>query len=134
MGENTGLAFDDLTVGFRLGAHTEAVDEHLLGQWRTLYPWDVSARGEAPCGIAMPLIMRAYMQVVTPRPPGNIHAEQALEMLGPLRLGRRVTTSLSCVNKYLRNGRRFVEFAAEITDAQDHEPLVRARLKLIWAK
>ncbi len=134
MGKKTTLAFDDLKVGSHLGSYTEAIDGHLLEQWRALYPWDLSTKDEAPCSVAMALIMRAYMQVVTPRPPGNIHAEQLLEMLSPLKLGRHVTTRLSCVEKYLRHDRRFIEFAAEITDEESHEPLVRARLKLIWAK
>lgn len=74
------------------------------------------------------------MKVIAHRPPGNIHAEQALELLHPLKMNRSVTTDLSCVGKYLRNDYRFVEFSADVTDAHDHTPLARARLKLIWAR
>ncbi len=123
-------AFEPDTV---LGSFTETPDHKTLQLWQQLYPMDPAAAGQLPRGMATVLLMRAYMHVVAPRPPGNIHAGQQLEMTALPRLNERVTTQVRCVGKQLRKGRRFVELAAQ-AHGDGGRPLFSGRLKLIWAE
>ena len=74
------ITFDDFRPGANMGHATDVVDEHILDLWKQLYPWDTVAAGELPPGLATVLLMRAYMRILTPRPPGNIHARQRMEL------------------------------------------------------
>jgi hypothetical protein len=126
------LTFDAFTPGASMGSATEVIDERVLGLWRRLYPWDAATEGELPPGMATVLLMRAYMRILTPRPPGNIHARQHMELISPARLGEEVTTSMVCAGKELKRERRYVEMASRSTGA-DARLLFTGRMSLIWA-
>lgn len=126
------LTFDRFEPGAPLGAHTEAVDERMLGHWRSLYPWDAPAGDALPPGIATVLLMRAYMQALSPRPPGNVHARQSLSLTAAPRAGESVTTAFTCAGKELRRERRYVEVDARAT-GDGGRPLFAGRMTLIWA-
>ena len=91
-GENTDasgqepavLTFDRFVVGKSYGSLTEAPDDALVGHWRRLYPQDDFPPDCAPPAIATVLMMRAYMHLLSPRPPGNIHARQQMTLDGRL--------------------------------------------------
>lgn len=126
------LTFDRFEPGARLGAHTEAIDERILGHWCRLYPWDAPADDRVPPGLATVLLMRAYMQALSPRPPGNVHARQTLSLSALPRRGESVTTSFTCAGKELRRERRYVEVDARAT-GDGGRPLFTGRMTLIWA-
>jgi acyl dehydratase len=126
------LLFDSFVPGAVMGSSSERVEPALLDKWLELYPWDVPAAGEAPAGVATVLLMRAYMRVVAPRPPGNIHARQRFEYIAPARLGEEVTTEITCTGKELRKERRFVELATRSAGEGGRE-LFRGNMTLIWA-
>ena len=126
------LRFDTLEPGRVLGTHVEVAGAALLGRWSALYPDDAFAPGETPAGLANVLVMRAYLAVVQPRPPGNVHAGLSITRLAPIPAGARTHTTVTCVGRHERSGRRFVEFSAQ-TRSDDGSSLVEARLTLIWA-
>lgn len=126
------LTFDRFQPGAAMGAHTEAIDERILGHWRRLYPWDAPTGDALPPGIATVLLMRAYMQALSPRPPGNVHARQSLSLTAAPRLGESVTTAFTCVGKELRRERRYVEVDAVAT-GDGGRALFSGRMTLIWA-
>jgi hypothetical protein len=126
------LTFDRFEPGAALGSHTESVDAGMLGHWRTLYPWDAPAGDALPAGLATVLLMRAYMQVLSPRPPGNVHARQTLALSALPRPGEPVTTAFTCASKALRRERRYVEVDARAT-GDGGRPLFAGRMTLIWA-
>ena len=126
------LLFDAFRPGADMGAATERVDAALLARWRELYPWDEPAPREAPAAVATVLIMRAYMKVIAPRPPGNIHARQRTELAALPRLGEEVTTRFRCSGKELRKERRYVQLATRST-GEAGRLLFTSAMTLIWA-
>ncbi|MGH6883699.1 MaoC family dehydratase [Hypericibacter sp.] len=65
-------------------------------------------------GLAVALMMRAYMRLMPERPPGSIHASQKLRLGVPLAAGDRVTVALRCAEKERRKERGWVRFETEI--------------------
>jgi hypothetical protein len=127
------LLFDGFRPGAVMGRTTERVDDKLLALWRELYPWDEAPPGGLPAGVATVLVMRAYMKVLAPRPPGNIHARQRLELAVLPQVGEEVTTELRCTGKELRKERRYVDVETCSTGA-DGRALFNGAMTLIWAK
>jgi hypothetical protein len=65
-------------------------------------------------GLAVALMMRAYMRLMPERPPGSVHASQKLRLGVPLAAGDRVTVELRCLEKERRTERGWVRFETEI--------------------
>lgn len=128
----TVLLFDGFSPGKAMGSASERVEPKLVEQWLQLYPWDVPPADEAPAGVLTVLLIRAYMRVLSPRPPGNIHARQRIEVVAPVRLGEEVTTEFTCTGKELRKERRYVDVATRSTGEGGRE-LSRGTMTLIWA-
>ena len=126
------LTFDSFQPGASMGRFAEAIDAGTLAAWRQLYPWDAAPEGELPRGFATVLLMRAYMRILRPRPPGNIHARQQLELLEGIALGEEVTTELVCAAKELKRERRYVELACRAS-GNAGRPLFEGRMSIIWA-
>ena len=126
------LIFDAFEPGRIYGAHTETVGAALLERWARLYPWDRGSPESVPTAIATVLVMRAYMTVLQPRPPGNVHAGMAMRLIAPVPPGARVTTEITCIGKHEKSGRRFVEFVARSVTGES-APATEATLRLIWA-
>ena len=126
------LTFERFAPGKSLGECTERVSADALRRWSLLYPGDPSPPGEVPDGMAMVMLMRAYMRTLAPRPPGNVHARQRLRLLSPLRPGEAVTTAFVCAGKALRRERRYVEVDVRAA-GEDGRPVFDARMTLIWA-
>lgn len=126
------LLFDGFQPGAVMGRASERVDAALLGLWQQLYPSSGPDAGEMPEGVATVLIMRAYMKVLAPRPPGNIHARQRVELTALPRLEEEVTTEIRCTGKRMHKERRYVEVASRSTGAGGRE-LFNGAMTLIWA-
>ncbi len=128
------LLWDGFSPGTSLGSTSETIDDALAGQWRAVYgaapggPHD----GTLPHALVQVLVMRAFLRVVAPRPPGNVHAGIELTIERSPQPGDTVTTALECVGKSLRKGRRFVDLGFATTCARG--PLARGRLTLIWSR
>jgi len=126
------LLFDGFLPGAEMGRASERVDAALLGLWTRLYPWDVPPPGEVPAGLTTVLLMRAYMRILAPRPPGNIHARQRVELVATPRLDEAVETAIRCTGKQLRKERRYVEVATRST-GEGGRLLFNGAMTLIWA-
>lgn len=126
------LTFDRFVVGGAFGPSTETPDPALISTWRRLYPDDQIPEGCFPPGMATVLMMRAYMHLLAPRPPGNIHAGQKMVLGDPVRIGDSVTTRIVCTDKAMRRDRRFVTVRATGMN-QDGRVCFEGDLTLIWA-
>lgn len=129
---NDLLTFERFVPGASLGSCTERVEEGALRHWARLYPWDAAVDDEAPAGMATVILMRAYMRTLSPRPPGNVHARQTLQLLSPLRAGEAITTAFECAGKELRRERRYVDVDVSAT-GEDGRAVFSGRMTLIWA-
>lgn len=126
------LTFDRFVVGGSFGPSTETPDPALIAAWRRLYPGDQFPDGCFPRAMATVLMMRAYMQLLAPRPPGNIHAGQKMVLGDPVRIGDAVTTTIVCTDKAMRRERRYVTVRATGVN-QEGRMCFEGDLTLIWA-
>lgn len=106
------VLFADFVPGARMGEKTETITEAQLGEWAALYPWDAPKDRMVPIGLATVLMMRAYLEVVSPRPPGNLHVRQQMRLHAPMHAGDAVTTTIVCRSKELKGERRKLELLA----------------------
>lgn len=129
---STLYTYDSFTPGCVLGDWEEPLDARLVAVWERLFgaePRDAPAR---QAGLAVALMMRAYLNVVAPRPPGNIHARQALSVHGLPRAGERVRSQVRCLGKEMRGERRYLQL--EVVGAgAGGRALYTGRMNLIWA-
>ncbi len=123
--------FASFHPGERVGSGRMRFDAAALDAWCAVFPDDRAFAPAMPPGMTAMIGMRAYMALLRDRPPGNIHARQRVEMLGGARLGDELTTTLTCVGKEMRRGRRWLEFATD-TRNQDGAVVFRGRKLVIW--
>lgn len=123
--------FDDFVPGSALGHATCTYDEAMAAGWRRIFGAHQPAGVEA-AGVALALMMRGYLSVVAPRPPGNVHASQRLQLSALPRPGEQVCTLVACAGKEIRRERRYVEIDVSATGT-GQRPLFAGRLTLVWA-
>jgi hypothetical protein len=124
------ITYDSFTPGEVMGASEAVLDAAMLQAWHALFPED-DLGGVMPQGMVAAISMRAYAEVVQPRPPGNVHAAQRFDLLRQPRQGERLTTTISCLEKEMRKGRPWVTLGME-TDGPAG-PAFRGRMTVIWA-
>ena len=125
------ITFAMIEPGVEVGRSEIRVDDRLAELWFELFP-DGKDADLLPAGLTMALVMRAYMSMLHPHPPGNIHAGQRLRLGSPLRRGDLITTRLTCRSKQIRNERRWVRFA--IDSRSDGDVLVcEGEMTVVWA-
>lgn len=128
------ILFDDFKPGTRMGETSLVYGAELAGQWERIFGASADSADRAAQGasIATVMMMRAYMSVVSPRPPGNVHARQHLMLDDVPVQDERVRVEISCVGKELRRGRRYVDLEV-IGTGEGGRPLYRGLMNLIWA-
>lgn len=129
------ILFDDFVPGMPMGEHVQVYDIEQAQRWQAIFgnQPDDGADGpvEATC-MAVVFMMRAYLSVVTPRPPGNVHARQQVRMHGIPEQGESIRVSVVCVGKEIRRERRYVEL--EVSGIGDGgRKLFDGLITLIWA-
>lgn len=132
------ILFDDFKPGARMGETSLVYGAELAGQWERIFGASpdtadqVAHAGAKGASIATVMMMRAYMSVVSPRPPGNVHARQHLVLDDVPVQDERVRVEISCVGKELRRGRRYVDLEV-VGTGEGGRPLYRGLMNLIWA-
>jgi hypothetical protein len=129
------VTYDDFVPGQILGETTESFDPALTDGWQRIFgarPEDGAGGAAEGAGIAVVMMMRAYLAVVTPRPPGNIHGRQAFALVDAPRLGERIRTVVTCVDKQIKRDRRQVELQTQGT-GEGGRLICTGRMTLIWA-
>lgn len=132
---SSAITFDDFRPGTALGEAIEVASDALVERWQRIFGTrhEDGAGGAAEgASLAVVLMMRAYLGVVTPRPPGNVHARQQFALQAPPRRGEAVRSVVSCVGKEMRRGRRYVELQVQ-GSGDGGRAIYTGRLSLIWA-
>jgi hypothetical protein len=133
-GEGAALVtFDSFQPGFVMGRVRERVDHDMLRQCGAIYGGSDAASGLSGPELTTIFSMRAYLKVVAPRPPGNIHLRERVaidDLPGP---GEEIDTEVSCVSKELRAERRRVVLATR-THGRDGRALFSTEMTLLWAR
>lgn len=131
---NSVWLFDDFQPGQLLGSRSETVGDELLQHLRQVYGTDGNrplSRPEAAT-LAMVVMMRSYLGIVTPRPPGNIHARQQFQLAALPEPGESLRVELHCQSKEMRRDRRYVNFQA-VGTGRSGRAIFNGILTLIWA-
>ena len=123
------ILWDDFAPGAALGAIEVTLSPDLFAAWARIDPG--AGAEAAPPGLMTALMMRAYTAVVAPRPPGNVHAGQALRILRAPAAGAVLRAEFGCAGKEMRRGRRRVAFSVTMSDAEG--PVLEGELRLVWA-
>lgn len=124
------ITFDSLQPPQVMGQRELVLDASMLGAWCALFPDDETG-GVMPHGMVAAITMRAYAEILQPRPAGNVHASQRFDLLRLPRVGERLTTTVTCLAKERRKGRAWVTFGVETEGADG--PAFRGRMTMIWA-
>ncbi len=126
--------FDDFVAGREVGTRTEALDDALLQQLRAVY--GSAAHGTMSsaesAALAMVLMMRAYIAIVAPRPPGNGHARQRFRLETQPSMDELLRITVLCHGKEVHRERRYVDFQA-IGTGRGGRSIFTGMLTLIWA-
>lgn len=125
------LTFDSMNVGAEMGRRDLVLDDGLMERWLRLFPDDRTG-DTMPVGMMAAVTMRAYAEILQPRPPGNVHGAQQFQVIRLPRVGERLTTVMTCAGKELKRDRRWVDFATETT-GEGGDVCYRGRMTILWA-
>jgi acyl dehydratase len=127
------ITFDDFRPGATMGESVQTLTPELAAGWQRIFGSDPAAGGAAQdASLLVVMMMRAYLAVVAPRPPGNVHARQGLRLHGLPRPGEAVRNVVRCLGKERRRERRCVDLEIVGTGA-DGRALYTGTMALIWA-
>jgi len=126
------ISFADFTPGGSMGSAEVVLSEGLLESWFALFPHDRACLPLMPEAMTSVLVMRAYMEILSPRPPGNVHAGQAFRMSGAVTAGETVTTEIVCEKKWQKNDRNWVELKS-ISRGAGGDIVFTGNMTMIWA-
>lgn len=129
---NAPILWDDFRVGASLGEITQIYDGSLSMGWQRIFGEADSGDPAQGAGIAVAMMMRAYLRVVTPRPPGNVHARQRFTLFSLPQLGETVRSVVRCVSKEMRRERRYVELDVRGT-GNDGRDVYAGTVTIVWA-
>lgn len=129
--------YDDFTAGGALGTVEVMLDARRLDLWNRVYAGvgGAVAPGDdaVPHGLVVAAMMEGFIEVIQPRPPGNIHAGQKLGFTGrPIRPGTRLSLVFTCLAKEIKRERRWLTFGVRILDGR--RPTASGEISAIWAK
>ena len=125
------LCHADFLPGSALGEHVEAYSPELAAAWRAIFGTAEPGPAEG-ASLALVLAMRAYLTVVSPRPPGNVQARQRFTLHRQPRAGETVRSEVRCLDKQIKRERRYLDLQVQ-GQGDDASPIYTGVLSLIWA-
>jgi hypothetical protein len=126
------MTFADLEPGATLGMHHMVLAQDTVDQWTALFPDDQQSLPTMPAAMTAMILMRAFTEILSQRPRGNIHAGQKFWISRLPHVGDEITTTLRCIGKEEKNGRRWVTFSSNTNDTAGRL-LFRGQTTTIWA-
>lgn len=126
------ILYEHFRPGAPMGEVVHAFDATLSDAWQRIYGRAGAGGPAEGAGIAVAMMMRAFLTVVAPRPPGNIHARQQLALESLPQPGESIRTTVTCVSKEIRRERRYVDLDVRGT-GPDGRPIYRGLLSIVWA-
>lgn len=126
------ITFVDFQPGTTLGEHVETYDANMAQAWQRIFGQDQGDDAAEAASVAVVLSMRAFLGVVTPRPPGNVHAREKFTLASLPRPGEAVRTVISCAAKEIKRERFYVYLEVNGT-GDGGRALFTGCMSLIWA-
>lgn len=126
------LDFESLEEGSVLGQHRVLLGDDTFARWSAIFPEDIDGDVMAP-GMAAPMMMQAYAEILKKKPKGNIHGGQRFTFHRLPRLGTHITTEFRCVAKTLKGTRKWVDL--EFWSGTDEGKVCwTGRMTVLWAR
>jgi len=129
------ILFEDFQPGTLIGERIEVYDAGQAQRWQAIFgeqPEDGADGAAEGLSMAVVNMMRAYLHVVTPRPPGNVHFRQQLRMRNIPRSGEAIHVTVHCAHKEMRRERRYVDLKVHGKGKEDRA-LFDGVISLIWS-
>ena len=126
------ILWDDFQPGAPLGELTETFEPALAAAWRGIFGHDHAGGPAEGAGIAVAMMMRGYLGVVTPRPPGNVQARQRFTLDAVPQPGEAIRTVVTCLSKEIKRERRYLDLEVRGTGAGGRA-VYSGILSLLWA-
>lgn len=126
------ILWEDFQPGALLGEITQAFEPSLATAWRDIFGHDSAGGPAEGAGIAVAMMMRGYLGVVTPRPPGNVQARQRFTLNAVPQQGEAIRTVVTCVSKEIKRERRYLDLEVRGTGAAGRA-VYTGTLTIIWA-
>lgn len=130
--EATLITFETFQPDSVMGTVRDRIDDEMLRLCRDIYGPDVSSDAPRP-ELATICSMRAYLKVVVPRPPGNIHTKERIVIEDLPKPGEEIETSITCVGKEMRGEKRRVVLATRTT-GEKGRALFSTEMTMLWAR
>lgn len=124
------LTFDELREGSVFASGELVIDEESVNEWNKLFSCDPNGR-RVPMGAVPLVLIRAYSDLVCPRPPGNVHVGQSCTLHELPEIGQSIRTSASCLSKERRGERLIVRFDVSLHNARA-EPMITGISTMFW--
>jgi len=130
---DTPWTFADFEPGAPLGVIVLAADAERRALWDQVYGKSVGPAGtHVPQGLIVALMMDAYVKVIQPRPPGNVHAMQSLSFTGQRAAwGDTLHFDFSVGGKEMKRERRWVTF--RVAARTETDAVMSGEIRAIWA-
>lgn len=124
--------FDRFIVGQCIGSHAQTLDQDLVSAWLRLFPRDAAFLPTMPLSMVSAISMRDFLQIVQPRPKGNVHATQKSEVHRLPVLGEELRSFVVVQEKFVKRDTNRVVFEVLTRDAAGGL-LFAGRAGIIWA-
>jgi hypothetical protein len=125
------FVFDTFTPGKAIGTRSLTLDSALIERWVALFPEDRDG-DRMPAGMTAAVMIRAYSDILQPRPPGNVHGSQIFQIARLPRVGDTLVTTIACESKELKGERRWVRLASD-TRREDGTSMFTGLMTTLWA-
>lgn len=120
--------YDRFEVGQVFGTQFIVIDEPRREMARAIYSDDPRGEGET---LLVASMMKAYIDAIQPRPPGNVHIGQTLAFVGELPSDGSLEFEVICAGKELRGDTRRVTFGVNARHAG--QLVMAGEILTIWA-
>lgn len=124
--------FDRFSAGMSFGSVRWSPDRAAFLKWNALFRSCPADQATLPPGMIAMVSLRAYMNLLASRPPGNIHALQQTRVQHLPPIGATLDTELRCVSCEIRKARRWVRFQT-LTALEDGTPCFNGEMTMLWA-
>lgn len=124
------LTFDSFTIGVPIGTERLTLSQDWVNEWFRIYRPGQPA-DQITSGFLMAIMMRGYMKIVAPRPPGNIQSRHCIIFQDTARIGDKIDVTLTCKDKTLSKDRRWITFGGSMF--KNTAPLLTVEMEFLWA-
>lgn len=128
------FTFDRFQIGEEIGRYRSTLRPEDVAEWIRIYGGEAPPHDGVPWGLVSAFCMKSYLDVVSPRPPGNVHTRQHYKALKRPRTLQDLTASVTCTSKEKRRERLIVSITTTLSSTMDQQLLMIGTSTMLWAR